>query len=585
MKKNTFKTILLLVFLCSKSFSQDKEFQLKPRPNDFQYFQNSGDSIITLKTPNIININKTTATLSKLPYPIIFIHGLNSNSETWNLTSNYFDAQYAYTFGGRFDFCLNADSNNSIANKKFYPTPGADIAAFETTIIANADYYYVNFNVNPNGSIGTTTLSNQAAIAKQGIAIKKVIERVLALTGKDKVMLVGHSMGGLASREYIQNPSNWQADGRHHVAKLLTAGTPNGGSNASDNILAGLVGTDVSSEAIRDLKSAYYYSGEGSHFLFGGSEIQNSTSMSDNSYSPNFYNVDINCNGILGEKIIGLNQKPIDNLIDFSNIIGRITNGIGTNLSTDGIVAEPSSKLNQYYPSLTYPAKVFYFNSRYDLIENHTELPSKYYELMQGLDEPNFKELAYIVNTNKKYIGYTTVQNPVEADKDFYKFTISENSNAIVSVSSITTSAMNGTILDDLGHPVGSVQNNNSTTLNFTRVLTPGNYFLKLVSTNPTNTNYQIPYQFAINTTLSSDESNFLTFNYYPNPVKDILNLEHVNLTKASIYSLLDQLIDVKNFDNNTISKTIDLSSLKSGIYIVVFENDNQQKTIKIIKE
>lgn len=584
MNKNTFKTILLLVFLSFKSFSQDNNFELKPRPSDFEYFQYFGDSIVTLKTPNIISLNKV-ATPSKLPYPIIFIHGLNSSSETWNKTSNYFDTQYTYNFGGRFDFCLNADSNNNTANKNFYPTAGADIAAFETTILSNADYYYVNFNVDPNGAIGTTTLSNQAAIAKQGVAIKKVIDRVLALTGKDKVILAGHSMGGLASREYIQNPSNWQADGKHHVAKLLTAGTPNGGSNASDNALAGLVGTDVSSEAIRDLKSNYYYSREGSHFLFGGTEIQNSTSMNDNSYTPDFYNVDINCNGILGETIVGLNQKPIDNLIDYSNVIGRITNAFGTNITTDGVVVEPSTKLNQYYPSLTYPAKIYYFNSGYDLIENHTELPGEYYQLMQGLDEPNFKELAFDIATNKNYIGYTTVQNPVAADNDFYKFTITQNSNVIVSVSSIVTSVMNGTILDSLGVAVGASQNSSGAIINFSRVLSPGNYFLKLVSTNPTNTNYQTPYQFALNTTLSTEESNFAAFNYYPNPVKDFLYLDNVNLTKASVYSILGQLVDTKFFDNTTTSKTIDLSSLKSGIYMIVLENDNHQKTIKIIKE
>jgi len=44
-------------------------------------------------------------------------------------------------------------------------------------------------------------------------------------------------MGGLASREYIQNTSNWQSDNVHHVAKLLTVGTPHGGSNASDSFI------------------------------------------------------------------------------------------------------------------------------------------------------------------------------------------------------------------------------------------------------------------------------------------------------------------------------------------------------------
>ena len=54
-----------------------------------------------------------------------------------------------------------------------------------------------------------TNLSNQSAIAKQGLALRNVIIYVMQLTGRDKVILMGHSMGGLAAREYLQNPSNW----------------------------------------------------------------------------------------------------------------------------------------------------------------------------------------------------------------------------------------------------------------------------------------------------------------------------------------------------------------------------------------
>jgi len=234
MNKITFLALLFSVFSVAVTFAQEEKFEYKPRPKEFEYIYQKGDSLIPLKMPVIADEESRLIFQSKLPYPIIFIHGLNSDSNTWNTTTNYFDTQYGFTYGGRFDFCLNADGNNSVANKNFYPTPGADIAAFETSII-NGDYYTVNFSVKINGAFGTDILSNQAAVAKQGVALKKAVERVLQITGKDKVILVGHSMGGLCSREYIQNNTNWQADGRHHVAKLLTAGTPNGGSNASDN--------------------------------------------------------------------------------------------------------------------------------------------------------------------------------------------------------------------------------------------------------------------------------------------------------------------------------------------------------------
>lgn len=87
-----------------------------------------------------------------------------------------------------------------------------------------------------------------------------------------------------------------------------------------------------------------------------------------------------------------------------------------------------------------------------------------------------------------------------------------------------------------------------------------------------------------ITTTLSS--SNFTLDNkvtFYPNPVKDILYLDNISASKATIYSLLGQQLEVKDID--TSSSTIDLSKYAKGIYIITLENENQTQTIKVIKE
>ncbi|MES2811004.1 MAG: alpha/beta fold hydrolase [Bacteroidota bacterium] len=585
MNKITLYTLFFSVFFIAVTFAQEEKFEYKSRPKEFEFIYHKGDSIINLKAPKAIDAESRLVFQSKIPYPIIFIHGLMSDSETWNTSTDFFDAQYGFTFGGRFDFCLNADGNHTLANRNFYPTPGADITAFEPSI-GNGDYYYVNFNVKTNGAFGTDVLSNQAAVAKQGAALKKAVERVLQITGKDKVILVGHSMGGLCSREYIQNSANWQADGSHHVAKFLTAGTPNGGSNSSDNPLGIFTDVDVRSEAIRDLKMTYYYSGEGSHYLFGGKEVISSSSMNDNSSSPDFYNLDVNCNGVIEAtaNITGLNQRPIDNLIDFSNIAGRITDFWGSNVTTDGIVPEPSSKLNQFYPSLTYPAKMFYFNSGYDIIENHTELPGYYNLIMQGLDEPNFKELAYHVDINKPYSGFTTVQeNTSAADNDFYKITIADNMNVNVVVSSFGTGS--GAILNSAGTLVGTTQNSSGGAINFTRTLAPGSYFLRLTTNTPSASSYLTPYVFTANATLSNPNNEFDAVYFYPNPVTTVLNVENISFNRATVTSILGQKIFEINSDGIQKNQTIDMSTLSKGIYLVTFEKEDQLKTIKIIKE
>ncbi|MGB4974410.1 MAG: alpha/beta fold hydrolase, partial [Cyclobacteriaceae bacterium] len=199
----------------------------------------------------IICDEKTLNFVQNFPYPIIFIHGLRGCADSWiEFYNNALNQGWSY--GGHLKYNLNSDQNfgNSTLN---------DVHDFNVQL-QSADFYLLNFNVTVNGiSQGSSpssdaTLSNQSAIVKQGYALGKAIKKVLQATGKDRVILVGHSMGGLCAREYLQNPSNWQSDGQHHIAKLVTLGTPHGGSNMSGTFLGQIfTNIDESSEAIRDL--------------------------------------------------------------------------------------------------------------------------------------------------------------------------------------------------------------------------------------------------------------------------------------------------------------------------------------------
>lgn len=80
------------------------------------------------------------------------------------------------------------------------------------------------------------------------------------------------------------------------------------------------------------------------------------------------------------------------------------------------------------------------------------------------------------------------------------------------------------------------------------------------------------------NTFLSSN------FTFYPNPVKDVLNLSNsLNISKVQVINLLGQEILVKTM--NATQGQIDLSSLASGTYLVKVISEDQIKTIKVIKE
>lgn len=85
-------------------------------------------------------------------------------------------------------------------------------------------------------------------------------------------------------------------------------------------------------------------------------------------------------------------------------------------------------------------------------------------------------------------------------------------------------------------------------------------------------------------TDLATGTFNNSKFAYYPNPVKNILNLSYEqNITDVSVYNLLSQEMITKKF--NTNQTQVDMSGLASGTYIIKVTANNTNKTFKVIKE
>jgi len=102
------------------------------------------------------------------PFPVILVHGLGSDARTWIPFSSLLCSD-GWTFGG---------------------TPMIDRATNTVTGTTPGDEYAMNFTDNQ-----TLTFS------RQGWELAAMIGAVLAVNpGKDRVVLVGHSMGGLAAR-------------------------------------------------------------------------------------------------------------------------------------------------------------------------------------------------------------------------------------------------------------------------------------------------------------------------------------------------------------------------------------------------
>ena len=75
-----------------------------------------------------------------------------------------------------------------------------------------------------------------------------------------------------------------------------------------------------------------------------------------------------------------------------------------------------------------------------------------------------------------------------------------------------------------------------------------------------------------------------LDFSYYPNPVKNTLNLSfNQEISNVEIYNLLGQKVNANSVGAN--QGQVDMSNLSNGVYLVKVFSNNQSKTIRVIKE
>ncbi len=455
----------------------------------------------------------------KIPYPIIFIHGWTDDSDaSWNQFTNYLDATYNWSFGGRIHFCLNPNS--------LYKTLHNTITDFNTVNdLSIGEYYYVNFDVDPNGTTylnsanNNSVQSNQAAVTLQGLAVSRAVKKVLDVTGRDKVILVGHSMGGLAAREYLQNPNFLQSDGFHHVAKLVTVATPNGGSNSSSGDLLKLIfgsGKDELSEAVRDLRYSYSTGTQGL-YLFGGVEDPSTV----RGVIDPFYNVDVNCNLKILDRITGLNQRPMPNDLSLACVIGKRN----SSLQNDFVVDADRADLNLYPGGGLYAERFTLTDCCYFLPKTLHTMIHKDYEAFcfRALDEPKTYDKAYFIRTNKQYQGTITLQaenDPFPApdntiDYDDFKFTIPQNGTISFSITNIPVSDFKCYFVNSQGSSVRNFSSGGSSSMTGTLTLNAGNYFFE-VSGMPTTSSGTQPYSFRLDFTPTSGASPNGSFNATP---------------------------------------------------------------------
>lgn len=172
--------------------------------------------------------------------------------------------------------------------------------------------------------------------------------------------------------------------------------------------------------------------------------------------------------------------------------------------------------------------------------------------------------LSFYYNTNgttSSYIGFT--------------------GNILVNSSASATGAT------DLGTFITSTQGTTvytQYTVTYTP-LTAGTYYFALnVSSTGAPWYLGIDDVSVTSAALSNASFNDAGFTYFPNPVKDVLNISYTqNISKVAIYNIIGQEVIAKAINNN--QSQIDMSGLSKGTYLVRVTADGATKTMKVIKE
>ena len=88
----------------------------------------------------------------------------------------------------------------------------------------------------------------------------------------------------------------------------------------------------------------------------------------------------------------------------------------------------------------------------------------------------------------------------------------------------------------------------------------------------------------AYDASLGNNSFDNANFSYYPNPVKNTLNLSYnQEISNVEVFNLLGQKVSSNVINANATQ--IDMSNLSKGAYMVKVTSNNQLKTIKVIKE
>lgn len=254
---------------------------------------------------------------------------------------------------------------------------------------------------------------------------------------------------------------------------------------------------------------------------------------------------------------VGVNTFPWTENFDAMTTIG---NGIVPNCWTNVTGSSPWASGNAGSTTYNLPKsapnylRIAYGNT------NASTLWTPGFEMTPGTDYT----FSFYYNTNgttSSYVGFT--------------------GNVLVNAATTTSGAT------DLGPFISSTDGTADYTLysvNFTPTTAGTYYFAVNVSSTFAPWYLGVDDFSVLATPLANTTFNNAGFKFYPNPVKDVLNISYTqNISKVAVYNILGQEVTTKAINGN--QSQIDMSALSKGTYLVKVTADGGTKTIKVIKE
>ena len=153
-------------------------------------------------------------------YPVLFLHGHALNSD--NSPDYSLDAFNKIQAKLQEDGYISAGTITPVSD--YSEIKKGDWGLASRPVSVKGSYYLVSYY-----NLGSYTLATQKSenIETYAIRLKELIELLKFRTGKDKVIIVAHSMGGLVARSYLQ------IFGDNDVDKLIMIASPNEGISES----------------------------------------------------------------------------------------------------------------------------------------------------------------------------------------------------------------------------------------------------------------------------------------------------------------------------------------------------------------